>query len=279
MPVIYVNKPKGYTSFDICAKLRKVFNTKKIGHTGTLDPNATGVLVVLIDEATKANQFMVTDKKEYVTKVRVGIRTDTLDIDGQIEETRNCKMPSSIELKNILYSFLGKSKQIPPMTSAIKINGKKLYEYQRENIDVELPYRDIEVFDIELLDINELSFTFRCVVSSGTYIRALVRDILTKFMIIGTVEELTRTAVDNITIDQCDELDEIINYNYHLHDTYEVLSKKYETLELKDARLALNGARLKIDSDSIYILVTNDSRCIAMYQKDGLDYRCVRGLR
>lgn len=279
MPVLYVNKPKGYTSFDVCAKLRKIFNTKKIGHTGTLDPNATGVLIVLIDEATKVNQFMVTDTKEYITRVRIGIKTDTLDIGGIIEETKDCIMPSKQEIEDTLNTFLGKSKQIPPMTSAIKVNGRKLYEYQREDIDVEIPIRDIEVFDIELLDINELTFTFKSKVSSGTYIRALVRDILAKLKIIGTVEELQRTAVDNISIDQCDNLENIVNYNYHLHDTYEILSKKYETIELKDAKLAINGVRLKLNSDSVFVLITNNSKCVAMYQKDGLYYKCVRGLR
>ena len=134
--VLYVNKPKNMTSFDVCFKLRKVLGTKKIGHTGTLDPNATGVMIVLYNNATKANQFLVTDSKEYITTVKLGIETDTLDIDGNIINQSSVQMPSKEELISCLNSFLGKSLQQVPISSAVKVDGKKLLEYQRQNIDV-----------------------------------------------------------------------------------------------------------------------------------------------
>ena len=123
--IVLVDKPKGITSFDVCFKMRKIFGTKKIGHTGTLDPNATGLMMILVDNATKANQFLVSATKEYIATVKIGIKTDTDDIDGNIIESKNEVMPSRDIIEETLKSFLGKSKQIPPMTSAIKVDGKK----------------------------------------------------------------------------------------------------------------------------------------------------------
>lgn len=144
--ILYIDKPKGITSFDLCFKLRKVFNTKKIGHTGTLDPNATGLMVCLIDGASKTNQFLVSANKEYIATVKLGIRTDSEDIDGNILEEKEEVMPSFELIVETIKSFIGKSEQIPPMASAIKVNGKKLYEYMRNNETVELKPRPIEVF-------------------------------------------------------------------------------------------------------------------------------------
>ena len=155
MAILYIDKPKGLTSFDICFKLRKVLGTKKIGHTGTLDPNATGLMIILSDKDSKANQFLVSDNKEYIATCLLGIETDTLDIDGKVVNTKEEFMPDKEEIKNVLSSFLGESYQIPPMTSAIKKNGKKLYEYQREGIEVEIEPRKINIEEIELLDIND----------------------------------------------------------------------------------------------------------------------------
>jgi len=277
--VLYINKPKGITSFDVCFKLRKVFGTKKIGHTGTLDPNATGVMIVLLDNATKANQFLVYDSKEYIAKVEIGYLTDTLDVDGNITEQKECTMPSKEEIINVMNSFVGKSKQLPPITSAIKVNGKKLYEYQREGKEVEIPLRDIEVFYIELIDLNESSFTFKTSVSSGTYIRALTRDILDKLGVIGTLTELERTKIDSVTVLECDKLEDILNGEFHDHSLYEVLSRKYETINFIDPRLAVNGRRLKLKTDKEKVLITSDKECIAIYEKDGDEYKCIRGLR
>ncbi|MGN1405762.1 MAG: tRNA pseudouridine(55) synthase TruB, partial [Erysipelotrichaceae bacterium] len=170
MSILYIDKPKGMTSFDICFRLRKVLGTKKIGHTGTLDPNATGLMIVLSEKDTKANQFLVSDYKEYIGECLIGIKTDTLDIDGNILEEKTETMPERKEIISVLESFLGDSMQIPPMTSAIKVDGKKLYEYQREGKTVELEPRPITVSKIELLELNDRTFTFRCRVSSGTYI-------------------------------------------------------------------------------------------------------------
>ena len=208
--VLYVNKPSGMSSFDVCFKLRKVLGTKKIGHTGTLDPNATGVMIVLSNKACKANPFLVSDKKEYEARVLFGIETDTLDIDGKIIKEESFTVPEKKEIENVLFSFLGKSKQEVPMTSAVSVNGKRLYRYQREGIPVDLPLREIEVFKIRLLDIFDDGFSFSCEVSSGTYIRALVRDMMLKLNLVGTLSALKRTAVDSVCLEDCDDLSEIL---------------------------------------------------------------------
>lgn len=276
---LYINKPKGITSFDVCYKLRRVLNTKKIGHTGTLDPNATGVMIVLFDSSTKANQFLVTDSKEYICKVKIGIETDTLDIDGNIIKEKECLIPSKEVLLSTLCSFIGKQKQTVPMTSAVKIDGKKLYEYQRERKQIELPIRDIEVFNIELLDLDADSFIFKTKVSAGTYIRALVRDILKNLNIIGTVEELTRTKVDDICIDECDNLEDVIAGRYQKHDLLDIMSRRYYSCDYYPIKDIENGKRIKLDTDIEKVIIVHDSELYAVYQKDGDMYKCVRGLR
>ena len=276
--VLYVNKPSGISSFDVCFKLRKVLHTKKIGHTGTLDPNATGVMIVLFDKSTKANQFLVTDRKEYETRVLLGKETDTLDIDGNVLGEYKYEVPDENTLKNALNAFKGRSVQEVPITSAVSVDGKRLYQYQKEGKQVELPKREIEVFSVELLNIYEDGFSFISRVSSGTYIRALVRDILSSLNLHGTVLTLKRTAVDDVRIEDCDELNDILEGNYHLHDLYDLLSKRYEVFEDFDEKDVLNGKKLVIESDQPRLLMTKNHEALAIYEKDGDLYRSLRGL-
>ena len=276
---LFINKPSGITSFDVCFRLRKVLGTKKIGHTGTLDPLADGVMIVLFDKATKANQFLVTDNKEYIARVRLGIETDTLDIDGNVINETAYNLPDKDDLINVLDSFLGQSRQEVPLTSAISVNGKRLYQYQREGKEVELPIRDINVYEIKLLEIHEDGFSFKAKVSSGTYIRALVRDILKKLKLTGTLCSLTRTAVDNVTLDQCDALEDIEKGNYTLHDLYELLSVKYPLVDYENIDDIRNGRSIKIDNDSDRVLIVHDKEVLAVYDKNpDNSFSCSRGL-
>lgn len=277
--VLYLNKPKGISSFDLCFKLRKILNTKKIGHTGTLDPNATGVMIILYDNSTKAAQFLVSDTKTYKTKVLFGIQTDTLDIDGNIiNRMEKYIVPSFDEIDRVLKTFKGISKQIVPITSAKKINGKKLYQYQYEGKQVDLPEIDINVYDIELNEVLDNGFVYTCKVSSGTYIRSLTRDILEKLNIIGTVDELKRINIDGISIDDCDSLDDVINGNYHNHDLLEVLKQRYTTFEVDNDADIKNGKPIKLDSNDETVIITHNSELLAMYKKDYDLYRCARGM-
>lgn len=276
--VLYINKPVGITSFDVCYKLRKILNTKRIGHTGTLDPNASGVMVVLANDACKAAQFLVSDRKTYRTRVLYGIETDTLDVQGKIINESSYIAYSKQEIADVLNTFLGKSKQVVPLTSAKQINGKRLYQYQRENIDVELPIIDIEIFSIELNEVFEDGFSFTCEVSSGTYIRSLCKDILSRLNTIGTVKELTRIAIDDIQVEDCDDLNDILNGNYTNHNLLDLLKKRYKTIELDNIDDIKNGKRIKLDCNDKRVLIVNNNEAIAIYEYDNGLYKSVRGL-
>lgn len=278
MAILYIDKPKGLTSFDICFKLRKVLGTKKIGHTGTLDPNATGLMIILSDKDSKANQFLVSDNKEYIATCLLGIETDTLDIDGKVVNTKEEFMPDKEEIKNVLSSFLGESYQIPPMTSAIKKNGKKLYEYQREGIEVEIEPRKINIEEIELLDINDKTFSFRCKVSSGTYIRSLLKDILTKLNVIGTLSELRRTKINDIDVSKADKLEDVLEGRYTCQNLYDLLIKRYKEYVVSDPKDILNGKRLYLKSNENELLITYNKQCLAIYVKEKNYYVSKRGL-
>lgn len=278
MAILYIDKPKGLTSFDICFKLRKVLGTKKIGHTGTLDPNATGLMIILSDKDSKANQFLVSDNKEYIATCLLGIETDTLDIDGKVVNTKEEFMPDKEEIKNVLSSFLGESYQIPPMTSAIKKNGKKLYEYQREGIEVEIEPRKINIEEIELLDINDKTFSFRCKVSSGTYIRSLLKDILTKLNVIGTLSELRRTKINDIDVSKADKLEDVLEGRYTCQNLYDLLIKRYKEYVVSDPKDVLNGKRLYLKSNENELLITYNKQCLAIYVKEKNYYVSKRGL-
>lgn len=174
--VIIVNKPKNFTSQDVVSKVKKVLNEKKAGHTGTLDPMATGVLPILVGNATKLSKYLIEHNKTYVAKIKLGQKTDTGDGEGTVIEEKPVTDISLDKVEKVLNSFIGKQKQIPPIYSAIKINGKKLYEYARNGEKVEIPEREIEIYSIKLLQLNEeIEFEVNC--SKGTYIRTLCEDI------------------------------------------------------------------------------------------------------
>ena len=147
--ILVVNKPIGFTSHDVVNKLRKIFKTKRVGHTGTLDPDATGVLVVCLNDATKLVQFLEADSKEYIAEVLIGKSTDTYDLSGNIIDEKNVDSLSNKEIDKVLNTFIGQIKQQPPIYSAIKINGKKLYEYARNNEYIDIPTRIVNVFSLE----------------------------------------------------------------------------------------------------------------------------------
>ena len=217
--VLVVNKEKDYTSRDIVNIISKALKTKKVGHTGTLDPLATGVLVVTVGEATKISELLTSSFKEYIADIELGIETDTLDVTGNIlkEET---VFKTKEEIENILSSMIGSYDQEVPIYSAVKINGKKLYEYAREKEEVELPKRKVEVKEIELLNYRQkedkVFFKMRCLVSKGTYIRSLIRDIATKLNTIGVITDLIRTKQGKFNIEDAYTLEQIKQEKFHL---------------------------------------------------------------
>lgn len=247
--IIIVNKPKGYTSHDVVNKIRKIYNTKKVGHTGTLDPNATGVLPILIGRATKLSEYLIDHDKTYVAIIKLGEKRDTGDSEGKVIQTQDVKEPSKESVKEVLNSFLGKQLQTPPMYSAIKVGGKKLYEYAREGVSVEIPKREIEIYNIELNNIKglEIEFTVKC--SKGTYIRSLCEEIAKKLGVIGYMKELTRIEVDKFSIENSYTLQKIEENkdNIKLLSIEEVF-KSNESIILNEEKLTLffNGGRIKV---------------------------------
>lgn len=196
--IIVINKPSGYTSHDIVSKIRKKLNIKKVGHTGTLDPLATGVLPILLGNGTKLSKYLINHDKEYIATIKLGVKTDTADIEGTVIEEKKVPLFTEKQIMNALESLKGKQKQIPPMYSAIKVNGKKLYEYARSGESIMVEPRDIEIYNIELIQYKEHEIKFKVACSKGTYIRSLCEDIAQKLNTIGTMSALERTKVRNI---------------------------------------------------------------------------------
>lgn len=206
--VILIDKEEGVSSHDVVAELRHIFGTKRIGHTGTLDPIATGILVICVNRATKLVQYLTCDDKTYEVEMKFGIKTDTGDRTGFITKRGNSDIDKTL-LGDVLSSFIGKQKQIPPMYSAVKVNGKKLYEYARKNQIVERQPRDIEIYDIydAFYDEGILKYKIHC--SKGTYIRTICEDIAEKLGTVGTMTELRRTQIGDFTIDQAVKISDV----------------------------------------------------------------------
>lgn len=208
--IIVINKPKEFTSFDVVAVVRKLTGEKKAGHTGTLDPNATGVLPVLLGSATKAQDIIPIQDKSYVADFLFGKATDTLDIWGSVLEEKESHITES-ELLCALERFKGKITQLPPMYSAVSVGGKRLYEYARQGIEVERKSREVTICSIELLCFDEAAQKGRLRVScsKGTYIRTLIADIAKALSTVGCMTALTRTSACGFTLDDAITLDEL----------------------------------------------------------------------
>lgn len=260
--ILIVNKPKGYTSQDVVSKTKKILNVKKAGHTGTLDPMATGVLPVLIGNYTKLSKYLIEHNKTYIAKIKLGEKRDTGDSEGKIIETKSIAEDSLVEenIKKILEKFKGKQNQIPPMYSAIKVNGKKLYEYAREGKDIEVAPREIEIYNIELLNISkqELEIEFEVNCSKGTYIRVLCEDIADKLETVGYMKELTRIKVDKFKLEDALTFEELESNKENIEkclikmeDVFSNLSKI--TLNKRKEELFLNGVMLDFQyEDGLY---------------------------
>ena len=270
--ILVINKEKDYTSRDVVNIVSKFLNTKKIGHTGTLDPMACGVLVLCVGTGLKVVDLITSYNKEYIARVRLGIETDTLDITGNILNEREVSNITKDKVIDVLNSFLGKSIQEVPKYSAVKVNGKKLYEYARNNIEVELPKREIEIFDIELLgDINYydkyLEFSFRVTVSKGTYIRSLIRDIGKKLNTYACMIELTRTKQGNFDIDNSYYLNDIASNEYKLLEIKDVLDIEHVIVKNELLKQTKNGCVLdKFFNDDMALILDEFGNEIGIYK-------------
>jgi len=207
--IIIIDKPAGWTSMDVCAKLRGVFHEKRVGHGGTLDPMATGVLPVFVGRATRAVEFAENGRKEYLAGLRLGVTTDTQDVTGTVLETRPVAAGRE-DLEAALERFRGEIEQIPPMCSAVKVQGKKLYELARRGKEVERKPRPVTIHELELLEaVSETDFRLRCLCSKGTYIRTLCHDIGQALDCGGTLYSLRRTMAAGFTLADAVTLEEV----------------------------------------------------------------------
>ena len=250
--IIIINKPKGYTSHDVVNIVKKKLNISKVGHTGTLDPNATGVLPILIGKATKISKYLIEHNKTYIAELALGEKSSTGDIEGEIIEKQELPNLEEHQIKQVLESFIGKQMQTPPIYSAIKINGKKAYEYARSGQTIELKPREIEIMDISLVNFEKGSITFKVKCSKGTYIRVLCEDIARKLGTVGLMKELCRTRVNEFNIEQSTDLKELKATD--LINIEEIFIKKPKIeLNNKQAQLFLNGVKLNTaNPDEIY---------------------------
>jgi len=275
--ILLVNKPQGITSFKLVEKVRRMLGNEKAGHTGTLDPLASGLMMLTIGKATKILPYIVSHTKEYVAVLKLGFSTDTLDVTGTVTAEKETVPIDKAQVEKVLKEFLGKSQQLPPMYSAKKVNGRKLYEYARNNVEIERKPADIEIFEIELISIDNDEIRFRTLCSAGTYIRTLCQEIAYKLHNEGCMKELIRSGIDRYSLEDSYTLDDIEKGNYALLDSYEVLND-YQYVEMEDLTDVLNGKPLRLERSDDVIFITNDHRIIAAYQKDGDVYRCKRGL-
>jgi len=269
--IIIVNKPKGYTSRDIVNIVSKCVGTKKVGHTGTLDPMATGVLIVCIGKATKLVDLLISKYKEYIAEVTLGIQTDTLDLEGNVLKQENVFV-SDEEIKDAVLSFKGKYIQEVPIFSAVRVDGKKLYEYAREGIEVKLPKREVDIKNISLIDIERtenIKFKFKAEVSKGTYIRSLVNDIASRLNTIGVMSSLERTMQGIFNIEDSYTIEDIKNGNYKIMSIEDTLKDIY-SVDMDDNlyKKVSNGVKIKDTYNKDLILFKYNGKAIALYQKD-----------
>ena len=261
--IILVNKEKGMTSRDVVNLVSRVCHTKKVGHTGTLDPMATGLLVICVGRATKLVEVLTSHQKEYIASMMFGMKTDTKDITGTVLEQRISHVTKE-QIEIVLHDMTTTYQQEVPIYSAVKIHGKKLYEYARNGEQIELPKREVTIELLKIIDWQDQKqeLTFLTQVSKGTYIRSLVEDIATHLDTIGTMTALTRTKVGNFSLEQANTIAEIKNNQFKVYTIYEVLKAMYETRQIAGEleKKVLNGAKIDNPENLDIVFFINEKK-------------------
>lgn len=274
--ILIINKEKGCTSHDIVYKVKKIFN-EKVGHTGTLDPLAEGVLPILIGKGTLCSKYLINHDKKYVVNLALGQKTETADLEGKIIEEKKIpdKSLTQSKIEKVLKSFIGKQQQMPPIYSAIKVNGKKLYEYARKGQNVEIKPREIEIYDIKLINIDaqkkQIQFEVFC--RKGTYIRSLCEDIAEKLETVGYMESLKRIQVGDFKIEESSKIQELeenkedTKYLESKIISVEEIFKNKEKIKLDDKKmqLFLNGVKITQNQENdIYRIYDKNEKFIGI---------------
>ena len=271
---LIIDKPLGYTSRDVVNHVSKVLKTKKVGHTGTLDPNASGVLIIVVGKALKLIELMNDDEKEYMAEVILGIETDTLDTDSNatILRSENVNL-DDVVIRDTVNSFKGRYMQEVPKYSAVKVNGKKLYEYARNNIPVELPKREVDIKAIDIIgDIKRengrIVFKIKTSVSKGTYIRSLVRDIGVKLNVPAVMNTLVRTRIGKLSLDDAYSLDDIMNGNYHLIKITDMFNEISTIPVDNDTALKVSNGVVfdNLFNDNLAFITDDNGKLLALYK-------------
>ena len=276
--VILLNKPAGMTSFDAVAKCRRIFHERKIGHTGTLDPEASGLMIILLGKYTKLLPYCVKNHKAYQATLKLGEMTDTEDIWGTIINTKTPSIHTEAEIDNAVQSLTGDILQVPPMYSALKKDGKKLYEYARQGIEIEREARPVHISSLEVEKIDETNYRMNAVVSSGTYIRTLITDFGKQLDELAIMSSLIRTKIEHLSLkDACtfEDLESGVSFLSPI----QVIDPTYKIVETDRVVDIKNGKRIKLDIRDPQVIFTSNGELLAAYalQEDGL-YHCLRGL-
>lgn len=275
--VFLIDKECQITSRKVDNLIGRKFSIKKVGHVGTLDPLATGLLMVAVNEGTKVIPYLEDSRKEYVATFKLGLLTTTLDLEGEVVSDNTPDLISHASLEKVIQSFQGVITQIPPLTSAIKVNGVPLYKYAHKNIDVDVPPREVEIFSIELIGYNFPEFSIKTFVSSGTYIRTLGNDIAHKLATVATTTKLRRTRVGNFSVNQAKTLENVSQFDIikcgdalpHIPSVF-IDKNQLEAVKV--------GATITINSQSSRVKIVDDDRLLAIYEQiEGQTYRCLRG--
>ena len=265
---ILVNKKRDMTSFDVVSKISKLFGIKKAGHTGTLDPLAEGLMVILLGKATRLSLDITSKYKEYIAGVYLGYETDTYDITGKTTKVK--EVPKNIDIEKTLSTYNKTYMQEVPIYSAVKVNGKKLYEYARQNLEVSLPKKEVTIKDIKLLEEEKNMFTFKATVSKGCYIRSLIRDISISLNTLGTMTSLKRTKIDNLKLKDAYTIDEIEKAKFKLLEIDTLFS--YPKIKINKELLSKikNGSKLEniYNIEDKVIFIDNKSNVKAIYYND-----------
>ncbi len=271
--ILFINKPQGLTSRDVVNQISKIYQTKKVGHTGTLDPLATGVLIICLGKYTKLVEELTSSEKEYIATMKLGIKTDTGDITGNILEKKEVTV-SQNEIEKSFQAFPKEYIQTVPIYSAVKVNGKKLYEYAREKKSVELPKRKVWIKNLEILHIKKDKIIFKTIVSKGTYIRSLLEDLAKSFNELATMESLVRTKQGKVSLENCLELKDI-HIETPLKKVADIFDYPQIEIDEETKRKVENGNKLFLTAKEPKVFITFQEEIIAIYEKQENCYKMI----
>jgi tRNA pseudouridine55 synthase len=278
--VILLNKDQNTTSFAAVRAVRNHYQEKKAGHTGTLDPNATGLMIVLLGKYTKLVPYCISDHKQYHAEFEMGIQTDTEDIWGTVIQQKEAHMHAQQELDEVCTRFIGTIEQIPPMYSAVKKDGKKLYEYARNGETVEREPREVTVNSLSVRHLHDAVYEMDAVVSSGTYIRTLISDYCAALHEIGTMTALERRGIEGLSVKDACTMEEMEQGKESIIDPFLILDPMWKIVECKMPEMVRQGKHVYIKENvGDHVIFVKGHELLAAYEKqnDGM-YHCKRGL-